>query len=94
MSLSDLSADDGAVQRTLGGAGETGHPCLDAAREARRRSAEQLRAAQKAAQVARLARQKAEAMDERVTLLEAQFLARWQRRHGPPSTDTAPTTHS
>jgi hypothetical protein len=81
MSRSDPSADVVPVQRAPG---EAPDPRIDAARESHRRAGEQLRAAQEAARGARLARQKADAMDERVTLLEAQFLARWERRQFTP----------
>jgi hypothetical protein len=81
MSRSDLSADAVPVQRVPG---EAPNPRVDAAREAHRRASEQLRVAQEAARVARLARQKADAMDERVTLLEARFLVRWERRRVAP----------
>jgi hypothetical protein len=81
MSRSDLSADAVPVQRVPG---EAPNPRVDAAREAHRRAGEQLRAAQEAARGARLARQKADSMDERVTLLEARFLARWERRQVTP----------
>jgi hypothetical protein len=84
MSRSDLPADAVPVQRGPDGAGETADPRVDAAREAHRRAGEQLRAAREAARGARLARRKADAMDERVTLLEAQFLVRWERRRVAP----------